>query len=299
MKEAVMSSIWELTRKKKSPREVSEKAIRRKYFAILFFFIPLFLVACGGGGGDGSSDGTSSVGNTNFEATESFSFVVDAGSHSLFGLTGENGEITITGSSSATSVIIIGAKRVQSESIEDAQAHLANLNVDLEERTSGVFVKTIQPEFTGGRNYIVDYTITLPENFAVLITNVNGPVTIGSIKNNFVSVVNVNGLITLNGIVGSASAAVVNGAIEGEVILPLNGKIDFNTVNGTINLAIPVSTSAEFSASTANGSINLSANLVLQNSGGTLPVSLSGTLGSGEGMIELEIANGDINVSGF
>jgi DUF4097 and DUF4098 domain-containing protein YvlB len=266
----------------------------RVYAIVLIFLTSIFWVACGGG------DGTSSVSNTDFEASETLSIApVPAGSRTLFGLTGENGNITITGSSGTTSVTITGTKRVKSESVEDAQAHLADLDVDvdLEESPSAVFVETIQPQFTGGRNYIVDYTITLPSNFQVLVENFNGNVTIDGIDNK-VSVVAFNGDVTLGQINGSASVALFNGTIDAEVALPSDGEIKFDTVNGAIFLDIPVSTSAEFLASAANGSINIT-NLMLQNQGGTPPTSLSGTLGAGEGTIDLEVDNGDINVSGF
>ncbi len=87
-----------------------------------------------------------------------------------------------------------------------------------------------------------------------------------------------------------------NGTIDGEVTLPSDGEIKFDTFNGAINLSIPVSTSAHFFASVVNGSINIT-NLdldVLQS-----PNPLEGTLGAGAGMITLEVDNGDINVSGF
>ena len=244
----------------------------------LIFLASIFWGACGGGGGDGSSQ----VSNTNFEASEPFSLIVDKGSRFRVSLEGVNGDVSISGSPGATSVTIAGTKRVRSQSIRDAQAHLqADLDVDIQELTDEVSVKTVQPPATGGRSYVVDYTITLPENFDVLITNVNGPVTI-------------------NGIVGSALVlvALVNGVIDAKVTLPLNGTTKFNVVNGGINLTIPTNTSAKFLAQASTGRISLSPNLVLQNVIRS-PNPLEGTLGTGDGTVELKIVNGDVNVSGF
>ena len=85
--------------------------------------------------------------------------------------------------------------------------------------------------------------------------------------------------------------------IEAEVTLPEDGTINLNLVTGNIELDIPQSTSAEFSASVVTGTISLS-DLVLQNQAST-PGSLTGTLGSGEGTISLNVVTGSISVQGF
>jgi hypothetical protein len=249
------------------------------------------IVGTGGGGGGGSSSK-----NNDFEAEEPFSFEVNVVNQTQLRLQGINGEIDITGIGGTNSVIITGTKRVGSYSIQDAEEHLDELEVNVQDLADEVFVETVQPQNTGDRDYVVDYTITLPSNFEVQVANVNGLITLDSI-NNDVAVVNVNGQVTLIEIMGSASVNVVNGEIESEVTLPLDGIIDLNAVNGNINLDVPTNTSAEFSANVTNGSINIS-NLVLQNEVIT-PTSVTGTLGNGEGEISLDTVTGSINVSGF
>ena len=64
-----------------------------------------------------------------------------------------------------------------------------------------------------------------------------------------------------------------------------------------IDLSIPQTTSAQFSATLATGSITLT-NLILSNDTVT-PGSRSGTLGSGDGTIDLDVVNGTIVVRGF
>jgi len=239
---------------------------------------------------------TDNVSNTNFVAADSFSFEVEIETHTRLRLEGINGNVTISALSEADSVIITGEKRVGSESTQDAEEHLQELEVSVADMGSDVRVKTIQPEQTHGRSYVVDYTITLPQNLEVLVTNVNGAVTIDSI-NNSVSVVNVNGQVTLNEIFGSVLVSLVNGQIQAEVTLSTDGTIVMTTVNGGIGLDIPQSTSADFSASVVNGTIGIS-NLVLTNQVST-PDSLTGTLGDGQGTISLSTVNGSISVSGF
>ncbi len=278
------------------------KSKYRNYAILLFLTTSITLASCGDGDininvDDVIDDGICQVDNTDFEAEDSFSFEVQVGNSSKLRLEGVNSEITITGTSSANSVTITGIKRVGSDSTQDAQEHLQELEVNVQSLTNEVFVETIQPQDTGCRKYVVDYTITLPRNLKVQVKNFNGIVTIDSMDND-ITVNNVNGNITLTEIVGSALVNLVNGIIESKVTLPLNGTIDLNTLNGDINLTIPVNTSAEFSAVVNIGSISVS-DLVLQNEVST-STSLSGTLGSGQGTISLESEEiGDISVSGF
>lgn len=236
------------------------------------------------------------VSNTDFVASESFYFAVDAEDHERLSLQGINGNVTITALSGVDSVIITGEKRVGSESMQDAEDHLTELQVEVSDLSSEVRVKTIQPDETHGRSYVVDYDITLPQTLDVVVSNVNGAVTVEFV-NGSVSVQNVNGQVVLNEIFGSVSVSLVNGLIDAEITLPTGGIIGMSTVNGGIGLDIPQSTSADFSASVVNGTIGIS-NLALTDLVST-PYSLTGTLGDGEGTIGLSTVNGSIYVSGF
>jgi hypothetical protein len=218
------------------------------------------------------------VSNTNFTAEDSFFYEIDVIGHVGLNLEAINGGIVITEIFGANSVKIIGVKQVKSESTEDAKAQLKELTVDMQDLTDKVFVKTMQPGFFGGRSYIVNYTITLPHDMEIDVNSRNGQ-------------------ITLNGIHGNVFVDLINGNIEGEVTLPLDGTIDMGIANGNIDLDIPRNTSAEFTARVANGNISVS-NLELQ-SRVTTSKSLTGTLGDGRGIISLNISNGEILVRGF
>lgn len=264
-----------------------------KYSIIFIFFASIILSSCSSDG----YDGVSGVSNTNFEASESFNFEVPVVNHTLFTLIGVNGEISISGNAGANSVIITGIKRVLSDSVEDAQAQLQNLNVNVQDLQSEILVETVQPAISAGRSYIVNYTVTLPKFLKNNVTNLNGIVTLDSIDND-VTVNNLNGTVTLTNITGNASANLLNGQIQSAVTLPLNGVIDMKTLNGDIDLEIPVNTSASLSASVTLGTITTQ-NLVLQNIVNT-PTFLSGTLGSGQGTIRLETKQvGNIMVTGI
>ena len=253
-------------------------------------------IGCGSDKPTGSDD---NVSNTDFVASESFSFEVEVASHTKLRLEGINGNVTITGLPGADSVIITGEKRVGSESIQDAEAHMQDLEVSVTPVAHEVCVKTIQPDETHGRSYVVDYDITLPQNLWVVVGNVNGNVTVDS-NNRFVSVGNVNGRVVLNEIFGGVFVSLINGDIQAEVTLPADeafDTIDMATANGDVDLDIPESTSARFMASVLNGTISIS-DLALKDPVSTA-TSLTGTFGDGQGVIALSLGNGDLRVSGF
>ncbi|UCB51736.1 MAG: DUF4097 family beta strand repeat protein [Candidatus Zixiibacteriota bacterium] len=250
-------------------------------------------VACSS---DKSVDSDDDVNNTDFVARESFSFRVDVTTHSRLRLEAITGSITITGEPESDSVLITGERRVGSESTQDAEAHLPLLQASVQEIGNEIYVKTTQPDQTHGRSYVVDYTITLPEDLEVSVNHVTGLVSIESV-NNGVSVNHVTGQVLLDEISSSALVNLVTGEIEAEVTLPEDGTINLNLVTGNIELDIPQNTSAEFSAKVVTGNISMS-NLVLQNQVST-PGSLTGRLGSGQGTISLNVVTGSISVQGF
>jgi hypothetical protein len=270
----------------------------RNYAILIFLLTAVSVMSCDDGNSDfgGVTFPTFPFRTTAFEATAPFSFEVEVGNRSLLRLQGINDQMTITGISGTHSVMITGIKHVGSESIQDAEEHLGELQVNVQSLANEVLVETIHAEDPEGRNYVVEYTITLPKNLEVQVANANGIVTLDSIEND-VTVNNANGNVTFIDIIGSAFANVANGTIESDVTLPLHGTIDLNMGNGNINLVIPANTSAGFSAMVSIGSISVS-NLVLQNEVST-PTSRRGTLGNGQGTISLETGNGNIRVSGF
>lgn len=247
-----------------------------------------FSAACGGGGGDG--------GFTQPAVEDPFSFDVAIGTQTAFQLLGVSGTVTVTGAPGAPLVSITGVRRVEAASVEDANAHLADLQVDVSSTANEVLVKTVQPQFAGGRNYIVNYTIALPDHLNISIMTVNGKVTVRSLNGNC-TITSINGPIEVDAIVGNAILALTNGNITASVTLPATGQIDLRVANGDIRLAVPQTTSAQFSATVGIGSIALT-NLVLSNEVIT-STSHSGVLGSGNGTIALNAAIGSITVQGF
>jgi hypothetical protein len=245
------------------------------------------LAACGGGGITYTINAGTQSGKWPWFWPDKADYIVDGefsrnvpvAGQSRIRLDSVNGEIVVTGQPDATSVTVAAELIVGSNvSLLDAEISLDRLKVLVTDRFDEISVQTVQPMKTEGRQYVVNYHITVPRDLSVEVTQVNGHVTVEDIE-------------------GSLFVGLVNGSIDGTVTLPAGGEITLSTVNGDIDLRIPASTSAELSALVEFGAVTWD-NLDLQNAV-HLNRSLTGTLGGGAGLVELETGNGNIVVTGF
>lgn len=265
-----------------------------------FILIMLFFTACSGSietnfntGDSGFVDWTD---NPKIYAEGTFETEVPYVNQRVVRLTAVSGDVFIDGYNDAESIIVESQLRVGSDSLVDAEEQLAKLEIQVTNQDDEVLIRTIEPEKSGEHEYIVDYYIIVPSYLEADVTLVNGDITVQNIENS-VSIVAVNGDMFLWDIFGNIDIDHVNGSIDSSVTLPNNGDIMIFTDNGNIVLNIPTSTSAIFAASGTNGSISTS-NLEFIAVKQTLQ-SLTGTLGNGEGVIDLGTINGNITVIGF
>ena len=281
----------------------------RKIIKTFFIFLPLVFSSCitepfNLDEGDG----------TQYSATEIFHYSLSSTEYSQLKIQGINGIIEVIGVSQSDSVVIQGEKKVESESLSDAQGHLDDIIISLETSSDCLLIKTIQPSQSNGRNYLVYYTVRVPDSISIatqLINgetdvyniknlvksfNTNGEITLGSIRGEVITGIT-NGVVSLNGIQGSTTATTVNGSIQAELTLPDSGCCNLSTVNGSIGLSIPQTTSAIFRAGTVNGIVAVS-NLTLTNSAFSQTL-VSGILGAGRGSINLQAINGNISAIGY
>lgn len=263
-------------------KRIQPMTTRRAAFAVGFVML-FWLAGC-------DDDGT---GPSDERAEQDFSFDIDASAVSRLRVEGINGGIAITGSATASSVIVQGVREVRGP---DARAHLVELQVVAQTVGDAVVVRTTQPSPRGNRQYTVDYEIVIPRRLAVTVLNANGGIAVESVAS-AVSVANANGGIVLDEIVGDVVVQLGNGGVVADVTLPLDGTLEMGVGNGEIELRIPRSTSALFSASVGTGQITMS-NLTLEDVVST-PATLSGRLGAGRGIIDLTLGNGAIAVTGF
>jgi len=206
-----------------------------------------------------------------------------------------SGAVTVTGVAGSDSVVIKGTMRVRAPSQGDADARLQDLDVIVRSVQEEVSAETSQPSSTEGRSYEVDYEITIPADMAVTVSSVNGTVTIRDLSSEL-TIASVNGGVVLDNFEGDAAISVVNGTVVGDATLPLNGHLTVAIVNGGVGLEIPQETSADFSARFVNGGINI-VDLTLTDLV-TTPTSMTGTLGAGDGTIDIVVTNGTILVTG-
>ena len=278
---------------------MSNRSLIQRAAAMMWVFA--VVAACGGGGGIDVNIQENDwpwpwPGDADVRVEKTFTDTVTVENHLGIRLEGVNGEIEITGRSDADAVTVTADVGVGSDSFEDAQAGLDKTQVQVTKTTDEILIQTVHPQSTQGRQYVVDYVITLPDDLSVAVNSVNGHVAVTGIEN-VTDVELQNGNVRLSNIVGDATVSLVNGSVDGTVALPPNGEIRLTTVNGSLDLQIPRSTSAELSATVVNGTIFWD-NLDLMGIQQTRQ-SLTGTLGDGAGLIELETTNGDIEVVGL
>jgi len=245
---------------------------------------------------DFNNDGT--VGNftePEFFAEETVAVELPVVNHMRIRLETISGDIEIEGQIDAHSVIVTAQKWVGSDRMEDAEVHLQELETRVTAQNDEILIQTLQPENTENREYQVDYHITLPSNLEIEVTHVNGDIVVQDTESP-VWVDSTNSHVFLSNIFGNVDVNLSNGSINSTMALPVNGEIRFSTGNGNLDLSIPTSTSAMLAASVVNGFISVSS---LEFDGVQTTQSLTGTLGNGEGVIELGAVNGNISVIGL
>lgn len=262
---------------------------------IIGIALPALLALCLVWMGCGGSSTGPDDGDNAYSAVEDFYYSFEVDEQSGLRIEAISGTVTVRGVSGVDSVIIKGTKRVRAPSQEDADERLHGLNVIVKNVTDEVSAKTTQPSDTEGRSYEVDYEITMPPEMAVMVSSVNGTITIQDVASDL-TISSTNGGVVLDDYMGDATIYVVNGTVVGDVTLPLSGEFVAVVVNGSVGLEIPADTSAEFSAHITNGGISTSGLAFTDLE--TTSTSVTGTLGDGEGIIGLTVTNGTILVTG-
>jgi len=235
-------------------------------------------------------------GGNQYTAESSFSFAVSAADKEKMELTSINGDVKIVGVENQSDVIVAGKKVVKSDSQADAETYLKNLKVSLAESGNVLYVASDQPKENHGRSVAIHYEIQVPKAWATTVELTNGSCLLDSLKGDILTKIT-NGNIVLGDVFANAYLRVTNGQISGNVNLPLNGALNAQTTNGVISFGVPKTTSARFSAKVTNGTVNVSGLSIDEMRGNQKEIH--GIIGSGEGRIDLETTNGNINVVGF
>ncbi len=231
----------------------------------------------------------------NVEVSASFSRTLVLDDQVSIRITGANGSVQLMGVPDAQEVVVEAVRRVRSDSRNDAEAHLPDVQVLVEVRSHEFEIKTVQPNSSHGRTYVVDYDITVPSHLLPSIANGNGSIHLEGIQAD-IDVTNGNGEVVLMDVEGSSWVSVGNGGISTWAFLPSGGQIVHSLGNGTLFLSIQPQVSASFGARVGNGTINVTGLNLSQVV--SSPRQLQGLLGTGEGYIDLSAGNGQIRVQG-
>ncbi|MBN2457020.1 MAG: DUF4097 family beta strand repeat protein [Sedimentisphaerales bacterium] len=245
-----------------------------------------------------------------YERTVQLSEPMPAGS--VFTAQTHNGSITITGAGvpdcNVTATIIA---RAGSE--EDARRVAEETRIKLESFGKKLALKIERPRFLLNQSVQVNLNAKVPNridaeltthNGALKIKNITGQVN-GTTHNSKVVAERLCGTIKLRAHNGSISCKETSGDVK---LKTHNGRINaaysedaspvcdasLITHNGSINFTAPASFSTTVDVSTHNGSINTE--LPITVIGKVSRRKLSGTIGTGQGKLNLETHNGSIRL---
>lgn len=231
-----------------------------------------------------------------YTAQENFDFTIDLENQTGLAFAGVNGVVTVTGWDDTAHARVQGTRIVRSHSEADAWTHLKDLQVVITEGEKDLNVATSQPAQSNGREYTINYVVSIPKSWSIALSHVNGNVRIAHIRNT-IDMTLTNGETILDNHRGGLDIIITNGSFTGQSELPADGAWTVMLANGSIDLVMPQSTSAEFSAAVTNGSVEVNG-LALRNRTQTSKF-VTGVLGGGAGKIALAITNGQIEVNGI
>lgn len=231
---------------------------------------------------------------------------------SAFGAETHNGTITITGAD-VTDCNLTATIVAQALTAEEAEALAEKVELKLVTSDGKLETKITKPDVTTNQCVSVNLDATIAGQADLNIVTHNGAVNISKITGNVdgtthngavaatqitgqIKLTSHNGKITCKEISGETYAKTYNGSINVSYLktAPAPSNISLATYNGNIDLTTAANFSARVSASTYNGSIK--SDLPITVSGEIGKTKLEGTIGAGEGKLELETYNGSIMI---
>jgi len=265
-------------------------------------------------------------GGKEFEMEESLT--VDTEGYEHLSLKNTNGNIIVEGCE-GTTLTLRAVKKVRARSEEEAKERLAAIRIAVSEEKPELSIMTDVSKLEPKRNYSVNYDVQMPKGMSLTGENANGNVTVSDVdakveartQNGNMSVSRIkgeanarttngnvdvedvegsaeaqatNGNVGLAGVAGSASGSTTNGNVQGNITKWEPGyAAHLHTTNGNVTLRVPEDVSATVTASVRNGSVQC--DLPVEASVKTRK-KLEGTVGAGEGTIELKTTNGNVRV---
>jgi hypothetical protein len=183
----------------------------------------------------------------------------------------------------------------KADTIKKAQAVAEAIKIIVENKNNNIVIKIVKPANIKNEWYTVDYIIDVPEDISPEAKTEVGCITISNIKGDIaassdvgsVSCQNTRGKTDLKTNVGNISLAYAEDANS-----QVNARLSADV--GDIHFKGPRNMSAKLGISTDVGSIHSSLPIPVQ--GDICKKSLNGTVGKGEGSIQLQTDVGSIHI---
>ena len=256
-----------------------------KRYLALVFCITMVLVMCTQEENGGAYDYT--ITRTETRSWPAFNIIqVNA--------TTVNGSIDVTAVNDTLITAEIARSCRGTDSV-DAETHIDDIVVTDNVQEGQLFLNADMPDDTL-RNYVASFDITTPSTPYFTIISVNGDVTMQDMTGGAIVRLTNGGIATAN-LLGGFDAVTVNGTINCDMAgLGTGESAELTTTNGDVNLMLPADVSATFDASTTNGEVVVT--------GFSAPITYTinqthhkvGTIGTGDGSIEITITNGDATI---
>lgn len=161
----------------------------------------------------GCDENGSLTGADDHYAEAEFSRAVALAPGASFRLDALNGSIDVRGAGAPGLISIRALRRVGADSQAEADAHLADLQIDVDSTgAEELVVSTMQPGTAAGRNYIVDYTIVVPTQTALHLGQANGEIQVDSMQAD-IDVRCSNGRVDVHQCSGNVDVILSNGEI--------------------------------------------------------------------------------------
>ena len=219
-----------------------------------------------------------------------------------------NGDVTLS-SWEKPEVVLRFHKRVIGDTDEEAEEHLARVEVTMQQVEDRIEIATEQPPDIPVE-IAVDLDISVPEDMSLNVNALKGSVYITGNRGKE-SITTGDGDIELRDVVGSVSAKTTNGNIYAEIrfdakssFITTNGSIDIRiedefsvpifaqTTSGSIDIDIPAGFSADLDAVVKSGRVICEASL----DGSIEEGSLRGRIFGGGPLMRLRTMSGDITI---
>lgn len=206
-----------------------------------------------------------------------------------------NGPIDVQ-ATDGTTVLVRAERTASGSTAEAAREHLQQIEMREEVSQDRVRIEVRLPRSMFGSRASVALTVQVPRQAGLRLVGTNGKVSVTGVTGP-VTAETTNGSIVGHALEGSVEATTTNGSVSVEVNAVAPGGIRLGATNGSVSLTLPAAAKADLSASCLNGAIRTS-NLTLDTQEQSFRRRLTAKLNGGGPLIDLDVTNGAIRITG-